>query len=166
MRKLLTVGVLALGLVLGALGAVNDTYAVTCPPGSLKEGQDLPSYAECNLDDAGQPDLMETVTTILNVIVGIIGVLAVAVIIIGAVYFVTSQGDASKVARGRNTILYGIVGLVISLLAFAIVNFVLGAVFGGSGSGGSGGTGGGTGGGSGGGSGGSGTPDVSQVVEL
>ena len=146
---------------LGVLGATADTYAVTCPAGSLKEGQDLPSYAECNLDNTGQPDLMDTVTQILNVIVGIIGVLAVAVIIIGAVFFVTSQGDAGKVARARNTILYGIVGLVISLLAFAIVNFVLGAVFGGGS-----GSGGGTGGTGSGGAGGSGTPDASQTVDV
>lgn len=45
------------------------------------------------------------------------------------VLFVTSTGEASKTTRARNTILYGVVGLVISLLAFAIVNFVLGSVF-------------------------------------
>lgn len=160
MKKIWMAGVMVLAGCLGVLGAA-DTYAVTCPAGSLKEGQDLPSYAECNLDDAGQPDLMDTVTQILNVIVGIIGVLAVAVIIIGAVFFVTSQGDAGKVARARNTILYGIVGLVISLLAFAIVNFVLGAVFGGGS-----GSGGGTGGTGSGGAGGSGTPDASQTVDV
>lgn len=161
MKKIWMAGVMVLAGCLGVLGATADTYAVTCPAGSLKEGQDLPSYAECNLDDAGQPDLMDTVTQILNVIVGIIGVLAVAVIIIGAVFFVTSQGDAGKVARARNTILYGIVGLVISLLAFAIVNFVLGAVFGGGS-----GSGGGTGGTGSGGTGGSGAPDASQTVDV
>ena len=43
--------------------------------------------------------------------------------------FATSQGDSGKVAKARNTILYGVVGLVVALLAFAIVNFVLSSVF-------------------------------------
>ena len=162
MKKIWMAGVMVLAGCFGVLGATADTYAqVQCPDGSLHAGDMVDSYAECNLDNTGQPDLMDTVTQILNVIVGIIGVLAVAVIIIGAVFFVTSQGDAGKVARARNTILYGIVGLVISLLAFAIVNFVLGAVFGGGS-----GSGGGTGGTGSGGTGGSGTPDASQTVDV
>ena len=51
-------------------------------------------------------------------------------IIIGGLYYVTSQGDPGKVKRGKDTILYGIVGLVIAFLAIAIVNFVLVDVFG------------------------------------
>ena len=51
-------------------------------------------------------------------------------IVMGGISFATSQGDASKTTKARNTILYGVVGLVVALLAFAIVNFVLGAVFG------------------------------------
>ena len=104
MKKIWMAGVMVLAGCLGVLGAAADTHAVTCPPGSLKAGQDLPSYAECNLDDTGQPDLMDTVTQILNVIVGIIGVLAVAVIIIGAVFFVTSQGLAALISRGYSSV--------------------------------------------------------------
>ena len=137
MKKTLIVGLAILGGCLGVMGA--DTYAVTCPSGSLHEGQDRPSYAECNLDDEDQPDLMKTVTQIISVVVGLIGVAAVVVIVVGAVFFATSQGDAGKVARARNTILYGVIGLAVSLLAFAIVNFVLGAVFSGGGSDGNGG---------------------------
>jgi hypothetical protein len=39
--------------------------------------------------------------------------------------FVTSSGDPGKVKKGKDTILYGIIGLVIALLAYAIINFVL-----------------------------------------
>ena len=41
----------------------------------------------------------------------------------------TSQGDSAKVAKGKNTLIYGVVGLIVALLAFAIVNFVLKSVF-------------------------------------
>lgn len=130
-RGLVLAGLLAVAGVTGCGLASNEVYAtVTCPPGSIRDEGN--SYAECNLpkEEDGDPTLMGTVQQILNVIVGVVGVVAVAVIIIGGIFFVTSQGDASKVTRARNTILYGVVGLIVSLLAFAIVNFVLTSVFG------------------------------------
>lgn len=154
MRNLALAGLLAVAGVVSCSLVSNEVYAkVTCPPGSVRDDEgNSYSYAECNLpvQEADDPTLMGTVQQILNVIVGVVGVVAVAVIIIGGIFFVTSQGDASKVTRARNTILYGVVGLIVALLAFAIVNFVLSSVFGGGkSSGGSGSTGGG---GSGGGS--------------
>lgn len=130
-------------LVLASLLAVVGVFAVnagdfaaakvTCPVGSVWEKEEKDSFAECNLpkDIEEQPSLMTTVTTIINIIVGVVAVIAVIVIVVGGIFFVTSTGESAKVARARNTIIYGVVGLVISLLAFAIVNFVLKAVFGG-----------------------------------
>lgn len=77
----------------------------------------------------GENDLMSTLTTIINVIVGVIGFVSVAMIVLGGISFATSQGDTSKTTKARNTILYGVVGLVVAILAFAIVNFVLTNVF-------------------------------------
>lgn len=74
-------------------------------------------------------DLMTVLTTIINVALGVIGFVAVVMIIMGGVQYTTSSGDAAKVTKAKNTILYGIVGLVVALLAFAIVNFVLGNIF-------------------------------------
>lgn len=156
MRNLALAGLLAIVGVVGCSLASDEVYAkVQCPVGSVRyeAGEaEADSLAECNLpvQKEGDATLMGTVQQILDVIVGVVGVVAVAVIIIGGIFFVTSQGDASKVTRARNTILYGVVGLIVALLAFAIVNFVLSSVFGGGkSSGGSGSTGGG---GSGGGS--------------
>lgn len=140
-------GVLAaVACVFGSLLSIGNAYAVvTCPPGSIRGGSDgtgtANSYAECNLPvkETNERDLMDTVVTVINVIVGVVGVVAVAVIVIGAIFFVISTGEAAKTTRARNTILYGVVGLVISLLAFAIVNFVLTSVFKASGGAGSGG---------------------------
>jgi hypothetical protein len=58
------------------------------------------------------------------------GIIAVVMIILGGISYATSQGDPGKIKKGKETILYGIIGLVVSLLAFAIVNFVLGALSG------------------------------------
>lgn len=131
LKALVLVGVMVLT---GAVVTSGSAMAVKCPAGSLRgENAEVDSLAECNLpDNANEPTLMERVQQIINVIVGVLGVVAVAVIILGGVYYVTSQGEAAKIARAKNTILYGIVGLVVALLAFAIVNFVLTGVFGGS----------------------------------
>lgn len=74
-------------------------------------------------------DLMRTLNIVINVALGIIGFVAVVMIIFGGIQYTTSAGDATKVTKAKNTILYGIVGLVIALLAFAIVNFVLVNIF-------------------------------------
>ena len=78
---------------------------------------------------SNKADLMGVVNTIINVIIGIVGFVAVIMMIMGGISFITSQGDSAKVTKARNTILYGVVGLVVALLAFAIVNFVLKSVF-------------------------------------
>ena len=109
----------------------GTAFAVTCPDGSLRPSAN--TYAECNVDStATSNDLLNTVKNVINVILGILGVVAVVVVILGGFTFITSQGDAGKVMKGRNTILWGVVGLVVALFAFAIVNFVLDNLAGGS----------------------------------
>ncbi|MDO4508035.1 MAG: hypothetical protein Q4B65_01475 [Candidatus Saccharibacteria bacterium] len=76
-----------------------------------------------NPDD--NSDLSGDITGIINGIIGALGIVAVVVIIIGGVNYMTSAGDAGKVKTAKNTILYGCIGLAICVLAFAIVNFVI-----------------------------------------
>ena len=70
-------------------------------------------------------DLKNSVVTIVNAVVGALAIVAVIVIIIGGVNYMTSAGDAGKVKKAKDTILYGVIGLVVCVLAFAIVNFVV-----------------------------------------
>ena len=71
------------------------------------------------------PDLFTVVQNLLNTTFGVVGVIVVIMIIIGGFYYMASQGEPDRVQKGKNTILYGIIGLIICLSAFAIVNFVL-----------------------------------------
>lgn len=73
-------------------------------------------------------DVNGFVAIALNVVFGFIGVIAVVMIVLGGISYATSQGDPGKIQKGKNTILYGIIGLVVVLMAFAIVNFVLKSV--------------------------------------
>lgn len=99
----------------------------TCPTGTIKQGQSVNNLAECNVQD--DDSLMPTVQVIINVALAVLGLVAVVMIIMGGFNYMTSSGDTAKVTKARNTILYGVIGLVIALLAFAIVNFVLDTVF-------------------------------------
>ena len=81
-----------------------------------------------NPDQCNDSDLNDVIKTIINSIIFVVGMVAVIMIILGGVSYATSQGDTTKVKKGKDTILYGIIGLVIAVLAFAIVNFILGAV--------------------------------------
>ncbi len=88
-------------------------------------GSDSYNYVGQIQGTGAKTDLLGTVQTIINVVIGLVGVIAVVVMIIGGINFITSQGDTNKVTKARNTILYGVVGLIVALLAFAIVNFVM-----------------------------------------
>lgn len=71
------------------------------------------------------------ITTIVNILLFIAGALAVIMLIFGGLRYTISGGNASAVTAAKNTILYAIVGLIVAFLAFAAVNFVLGAFTGG-----------------------------------
>lgn len=120
----------ALMVVISLAGNVN---AGSCPQGSLRQTYSN-SISECNIadDHAGSNDLMKTINTIISVVLGVLGILAVAYIIYGGFMLTTATGDPAKIKKARETIMYGVIGLVVALLAFAIVNFVLTSVFSGS----------------------------------
>lgn len=67
---------------------------------------------------------------ILNAVIGVLALVAVVVMIVGGVSYMTSSGDAGKVKKAKDTILYGLIGLVVCVLAFAIVNFVISQIIG------------------------------------
>ena len=65
--------------------------------------------------------------TITNTLLFILGAISVVMIIIGGLRYVVSGGDSSAVNAAKNTILYAIVGVIVAILAYAIINFVIGS---------------------------------------
>lgn len=114
----------------------DDTYSVRCT--RVKDGENYVTLYGKSSSDCAQAaslaadpescngdELNDVIKTIINTIIFVIGLVAVVMIILGGISYATSQGDAAKVKKGKDTILYGIVGLVIAILAYAIINFVL-----------------------------------------
>lgn len=70
-------------------------------------------------------DFSELIKRVINILLFLIGAIAVIMIIIGGIRYTTSGGDSSQAKGARDTILYAVIGLVIAVMAYAIVNFVL-----------------------------------------
>ena len=127
--------VMAMALAVVGAGAVaTDVFAAcTC----TKDGAGNVTYSGCaneaekgmalaaGCDGTAPKPIENTVTNIINAALYVIGILAVVMVIIGGVQYTTSGGDQAAVTKAKNTILYGIIGLVIAILAYAIVNFVI-----------------------------------------
>ena len=64
-------------------------------------------------------------TTITNVLLYLVGAISVIMIIIGGIRYIISGGDSTNVSAAKNTILYAIVGIIVAVLGYAIVNFVI-----------------------------------------
>jgi hypothetical protein len=67
-------------------------------------------------------------TKITNTVLYAVGIISVVMLIFGGLRYVISGGDSKKVTDAKNTIMYALIGLIISILAYAIVNFVINAV--------------------------------------
>lgn len=64
-------------------------------------------------------------TKIISLLSMVIGVVAIIMIIVGGLKYVLSNGDANSINSAKNTILYAIIGLVISVIAQGIITFVI-----------------------------------------
>ena len=73
-------------------------------------------------------DLPSTIASLIRVVLGVLGIIAVIIILIGGFKWMTSGGNDDKVKSARKVMTSGIIGLVIVLSAFAIAQFVLSSV--------------------------------------
>lgn len=97
----------------------TNTFAMTITEGvSSARGDDQPSSL------FGTTGVFSTIS---NVLLFVIGAIAVIMIVIGGLRYVISGGDSSQVQAAKNTILYALIGVIIAILAYAIVNFVVGS---------------------------------------
>ena len=76
-------------------------------------------------DTLGNRDPRETVAAIINIALSLLGILAVAIIIIGGFTWMTAGGNEENVDKAKKWIFAGIIGLAIILSAYAIANWVI-----------------------------------------
>ncbi|TXG76669.1 hypothetical protein E6Q11_04210 [Candidatus Dojkabacteria bacterium] len=79
-------------------------------------------------DEVGIPKASlnsSTTENVLKLVFGIAGGIAVIMIVLGGFKYITSLGNAQNVAKAKDTILYAVIGLIVCILAYAIVGFVI-----------------------------------------
>lgn len=86
----------------------------------------LASIINKNQVDIPKQDLNASTTeSVLKVVFGIAGGIALIVIALGGLRYINSLGNAQNVAKAKDTILYALIGLVVCILGYAIVGFVI-----------------------------------------
>jgi hypothetical protein len=99
---------------------------------SAQPADEIQSGIDDITPSGGGGDLAGSLETVVNILLFIIGAVSVIMLVIGGFRYVLSGGDQNAVTSAKNTILYAIIGVVVALLAYAIVNFVLDQFIGGS----------------------------------
>lgn len=126
MKRMIVKLLIAAGLAVSmATGLGGSTFAVgsqLC--NDLSAGS--PEYAAAGC--GAQQDVGKVAQSVLQVVLGFLGVVAVGVMIYGGFLFMSSSGDAGKVKRGQDAIKYGAIGLIVVVLASVIVVVVSNAI--------------------------------------
>lgn len=119
-------GLLALPVFVLGLSVVSATFqpVEVNAQGNLSIGEGANKAKSEDQQDSldGDTGVFSIITQVLLFLVGAISVI---MLVVGGIRYVVSGGDSSAVQSAKSTILYAIVGIVISLIAFAVVRFVI-----------------------------------------
>lgn len=121
MKKIL----LAFGLIFAFATPVVMTSNVLDNQAHAEGAADL---IQKGADSTGQKDSRsagDLAKDFVNIMLFAVGILAVIMLIWGGIRYVLSGGDSGAVSSAKKTILYAVVGLIVAILAYAIVNFVI-----------------------------------------
>lgn len=111
---------------LAVVGLIGGIGAVALSPTSVSA---VEVFEECQEQNSsvctGQNSAPNMIEIVINTLLYVLGMVAVLMIVIGGIRYTTSNGNPSQVKAAKDTILYSVVGLVVAILAYTIVNFVL-----------------------------------------
>jgi len=137
MRRLRSaVAIVSILGMIGAFFATTPTHAAdpfntACNNPQVKSLPEDKKPAACREDgtkdplSGGKEGLFYRIAQVISVLAGAI---AVIMIIIGGINMMTSGGDSQKFSNGRNTLIFAAVGLIIVVLAQALITFVINKV--------------------------------------
>jgi len=70
-------------------------------------------------------DLLGLLGIVIEILMALVGTISVLFIIIGGFQYITSAGNYDNIRNAKNTITYAIIGLVASLMSFAVITFII-----------------------------------------
>jgi hypothetical protein cdivTM_30108 len=115
-------------LIIGAIATIIAPQMILASSSNLVFA-DAKTQIESAVNEVGgsenKTDVRGFIGNIIKTMFFIVGVLAVIVIIFAGVTFVMSAGNSQTIQKAKTTIIYAVIGLIVSILSYAIVNFVV-----------------------------------------
>lgn len=130
MKKIL----ITFGLIIAIVGSFITAAGIYENKAYANSASDL---IRKGADSTGQQDSRsagDIAKDVVNIMFFIVGVMAVIMIIWGGIRYVLSAGNSAALTSAKNTIMYAVIGLIVAILAYTIVNFVINTVSGNGGS--------------------------------
>lgn len=122
MKRKLTTLTLTLAMMLGIASFVPAPSAGAINVFDSCNGASNSKVCQAKKDD----DINKIIQNVISLLLWAIGLISVIMIIIGGIRYTMSNGDANMVRAAKDTVMYAVIGLVVAMLAYAIVNFVIG----------------------------------------
>lgn len=119
-----TLPVVANNSNVNAAAAPADKYDAICNSSNAYKFPICNKYKDEHGVIRDKQSLVDIVQIVVQSLFFVIGCVSVVMIIYGGIRFAISGGDSTAVGNAKNTILYSVIGLVVAILAYAIVSFV------------------------------------------
>jgi hypothetical protein len=85
----------------------------------------LPPEAECSDDSFFCiNDLTDLLVKVIKVLLGLAGIVGVLILVLGGYWYMASAGNEETAEKGKKAIVNSIIGLVVIILAYTIVNII------------------------------------------
>lgn len=120
LHKLTTNGLVILALAFAVVGLAGAPLVMAVDP----KVEVLNGVTQAG-GTATPTTLPTLIQTIISLLLFVAGAVAVIMIILGGIRYITSNGDQAQVKAAKETIMYSIIGLVVAILAYAIVQFIV-----------------------------------------
>jgi hypothetical protein len=121
----LLVGIGAPLALAAPVSASNASALCEGSGGTWKDDSKAPNGGICSSADGRT--VAGTLQQVTDVLIFIIGAVAVIMVIVGGIRYVTSSGDQSALQGAKNTIMYSLIGVVVAFMAYALVRFIIAA---------------------------------------
>lgn len=145
MKKVIVTFLVALTVWMGGLALTPtpvaaaprecEDYFLTFRPwyyGLVKEGSATCELKDINVEGGTTGEEIELtafiwtiILNILSILFNLVGYLALGFIIYGGYLYLLAKGDPAKIAKGKNTVIRALIGLVVCILATLITNTIV-----------------------------------------
>ena len=131
--------IIVVGVLISIFASLGLTMsAIAEDDGQGGGGNNLKVYCDVSMTEVdpmlcpkkrgNESKIEDKVKNVLNAVYLWIGIVAVVVIVVSGIRYISSQGNPEAVKKAKNGILYAAIGLIITVAAFAITNAILDAL--------------------------------------